>query len=135
AVFGHGAYYSSTVETWLYADTLPHAQAGTRYELSVWLYAEKRTAGFPELSVSQNDSSDKAVTSGTVYGKFSTCTYGNWVRVQYEFTLTNTKNKLYVVAGGANGTYDEFMIRPVNENVLAGWGKDSVFTFNNYPLR
>jgi hypothetical protein len=134
AIFGTGAVYCPKGTIWLYADTLPAARDLVQYEISAWFYADDRRPAFADLYVTETDSSGKEIQNFDCNPKFSTVTYGKWVRASRTFVLSNRTNKIYVAGTGDYGAYDELMIRPVNTSVITHLKDASHFMFNNFPI-
>ncbi len=135
SIFGTGAHDPQLSSTCLYFDTLPNGIAGATYTLSVWAYSDSRRPAFSETYVTQVDTAGKDIAYYTNCGKFSYNTFGKWVMCQLKFTLTHAKNKIYVATDPGYNTYDELMIRPSDATVITHIENDSVFMFNNYPIR
>lgn len=134
AVFGAGATYNEEGLAWLYTDTLPHATDKSAYEISIWMYADNRRAAFPVLYITQVDATGKEVSVTECNPKFSTQTFGKWVRTSATFTLENKQNKVFVSGDGTYATYDELIIRPINTTVITHLSSKSSFTYNNFPI-
>ena len=134
-VFGKGAEYVEHGVTYFYYDTLPAAQDSTPYEMSAWVYSDERRAAFPVIYMTQIDSSGKEVQKYETNPKFSTNTFGKWVRGEIDFTLYKKTNKILLMADDYYGTYDEVMMRPMATTVITGIENDSTFIYNNYPIR
>ena len=134
-VFGTGARYNPQGTIYFYFDTLPNAKNGTEYEFSIWFYSDKRTAAYPYITLSETDASGKEYGHYDCNGKFSTNTFGKWVRNQFTFTLLNHKDKICIAGNGNYATYDELMVRPKQVNVISAIVSDSSFNYNNFPIR
>lgn len=133
AFIGGGALYSAEEQVWLYGDTLPNAIDGAVYEVSLWMYADKRVAAFPVLYVNQVDVNGNEIEKYECEAKFSTNTYNNWVRADMAFTLHSRNNKIYISGSGEYATYDELMIRPIRTNVVTH-KTSSDCMYNNFPI-
>lgn len=134
AVFGKGAHFDNSGNPYLYIDTLPGAADSSKYEFSIWLYADKGTASFPDIFLTQNDTAERTLETLKATGSFATNNYQMWERVDIPFMLYGKTNKIYISGAGNYATYDELMIRPVNENVVIDLGVDSLYSLNNYPV-
>lgn len=135
AAFGQGATYSEKGPVYFYFDTIPNAIQNEIYEISVWVYSDNRRAAFPTLYFTQIDTDGNELEKKECNPKFELNTYGKWVRVAGEILLTNPKNKVYAVGLGDFGSYDEFMIRPINSEIITGYENDTVFMYDNFPVR
>lgn len=132
-----GEHYAKD-RVWLYQDTLPASLDSTGYEVSIWMHADQRSAGFPSLCYSQLDSSGREIEQRCAGGKFSTNAYNSCVRTALDFTLYSKRNKVYISSTSDYPNCDEysdFMIRPKYENVIIDLAGDSVYSFNNYFLQ
>lgn len=135
ATFGKGAHCADISGPMLYFDTLPNGLNNTEYELSLWAYSDDRRAAFSDVYVTQVDTSGKDLEYYHQCAKFNYNTYGKWVMCQINFKLLNGKNKIYIASDAGYNTFDEIMIRPKNTDVVSKIENDSVFMFNNFPIR
>lgn len=135
AVFGKGAWYSENDAPVFFLDTLPNAKDSLDYEVSIWFYADDRKAAFPIMYFSQVDTTGHDIENTDTNGKFSTNTFGKWVRSSINFKLLNRKNKIYLSGYGEYASYDEIMIRPKNTPVITDYKNESHFMYNNFPIR
>lgn len=133
AVFGNGAVQIEKGDLNLYFDTLPNASIGN-YEISAWVYSDNRRSAFPTLYASQVDTNGVDIERYEFNAKLGLNTYGKWVRCSIPFKLLHPKNKIYAASGGEYVSYDELMIRPVEEEIVSHWENDSIFMFNNFPV-
>ncbi len=133
-LFGNGAAHTNHGDLYLFFDTLPNATVGN-YELSAWVYADERRPSFPPLYASQSDSNGVEIERYECYGKFQYNTFGQWIRCSIPFKLYHPKNKFYAASNGEFVTYDNLMIRPETVEVVTYLDNDSIFMFNNYPVR
>ena len=134
AVFGKGALYNRKDNVILFGGILPNGKDSTRYEISTWLYADSRVASFPDIYYSQSGADGREIESDIVHGSHATANYNNWLRVDLVFTLYHAKNTIWITGHGAFATFDEFMIRPIDEDVIIDLDKNSFYSLNNYPL-
>jgi hypothetical protein len=134
ASFGKGAWYSRRDDAFLFFDTLPNARENTEYEISIWFYADKRRPAFPVIYFTQLDSAGQEIFKRDANGKFSTNTYGDWVRSDFTFTIRNKNEKLFISGNGEFASYDELMIRPVKTDVITHYENAGKFMFNNFPV-
>ncbi|MDB5283478.1 MAG: hypothetical protein JWO06_2553 [Bacteroidota bacterium] len=135
AVFGHGAHYNYKDSSILFDDTLPGGFPKALYEFSIWMYADRRVPAFPAIVITQLDSLGKKEESYSTEGKYATNTFGKWVRCQIDFELRNRHNRICITGYGNYATYDDFLIRPKTVNVISEIKNDSMFSFNNFPIR
>lgn len=131
---GEGGLYSKAGNVWMYGDTLPNAVDDSWYEVSAWFYADNGKPAFPVIYFTQTDPQGNAINSFDINGKFSTNTYGKWVRASAILHLTNKHNKLFASGDGQLATYDELMIRPTNTTVISHYKDSHNFTYNNFPI-
>ncbi len=120
----------------LYDGVVPFGDMQTQYEFSVWLYTGKEFPDLPVVYFKQFDSTGTNLLSSIpLEGKYSNNTFGDWVRVSTEFKLQNKNNRINVTGKNPFSSYDELMIRPSGVSVITSYKNDSVFQFNNFPIR
>ncbi len=130
----HAKQFSDNV--CLYKDVLPLGNEQIHYEFSVWLYTDKEFPDMPIIDFKEFDSTGtNLIFSKSLDGKLSLNTFNNWVRVSTDFKLTDRKNIISVTGKNKHSSYDELMIRPLDVNVITSFKNDSIFQFNNFPIR
>lgn len=132
--YGNGTLFSKTDDETIFNNTLPFAKDSTDYEMSLWVYIDRRVAGMPVIYFREVDENETEVFKTDYSSSWSFENYKGWVRAKIDFLLYNSRNKIYISVQGKYKTLDELVIRPKNVNVISKAESDSVFMSNNYLI-
>lgn len=135
AFVGEGS--QQVVKNWsmllqLPADTL---SANGPYELSLWVFADKRRFGGPKFYLRELDAEGKRLAEHKAWANQTYDTQAGWLRVALSFTPLPDTDKLELLSEYEFPfLFDEMMLRPEAENFTVT-GPAGKVSWNNYLLR
>ncbi len=132
--FGKGAYCTRNLSPIIFFDSLPNGLANSPYEVTFWTYGGASADMFIDVFIYEIDGHGNYVARHNHCPKFDYDNYHEWARSQFYFSLQNPKHKILITAERGAHTFDEIMIKPVNENVLSHYKQSDNFMFNNFPI-